>query len=674
MEYNGIQGPQGYQGASLQMKPNSGACTVPYSHMYLESNGNLMLYTGLGNSCFINIGNIKGPQGNIGKQGYQGYQGYRGFQGFQGVPGSGGASGVQGYQGNIGPQGYQGRNGNQGYQGANGSQGHQGYQGVGIRILGRVENYNELPQLNNEIGDGYILNGHLFVWNGHDWIDCGPIVGPQGEQGYQGYQGNQGYQGRNGVQGYQGNIGPQGYQGEIGHGINVKGTVENFELLYEIEDPEIGDAWITEDTGHLFVYNGTIWVDCGPIVGPQGDQGPQGETGPQGSGGGAFTTQDILVIGGPLADDSEDNWPDDEEWWNSNNERIIPSGKSLDEVLVALFTKEIWPTNVHINYPWGNVTSNPTVSTFTIDSGNECETDKSITSPIEIGTEVTFGGATASTPQYTYNVSSVGLVGFKYKKNDIESTLEYNGEYTKPYTATTSGNKALTIAKTGFTNSTITTAYTDTIPQITKLIVSAGDNKFKISQNGPIYHPQSNGEDCILYYSSNMNNYSPSKNVPVEYTSNYDGRTTTSTGNKTTSNIKGYRKYFYGGYELATTTNLTNWINNLNSDKIRKSISQGGLGLIHSDNAATNDLTFNYSVEEDVYNVLVVAVESSYTITIFDNNQNHNIYESDGVVEKFISIKANNDRYATNYRVWVFTMNNLNNFIANTFKITFNNQ
>lgn len=674
MTMNGIQGPQGYQGASLQLMPNADACTVPYSHMYLESNGDLMLYTGLGNSCFINVGNIKGPQGNDGNQGHQGYQGEIGYQGYQGRAGSSGEPGQTGERGYQGYQGKQGYRGYQGYQGREGNQGTQGYQGVGIRILGRVDNYNELPMYNNEPGDGYILDGNLFVWNGR-WVDCGPIVGPQGFQGYQG-SGTQGFQGRDGVQGYQGNRGYQGYQGEIGHGINVEGTVETQQELYNIIDPDVGDAWITEDNGHLWVYNEYgIWIDCGPIRGPQGNQGFQGYQGERGGEGTSVTTQDILVVGGPLADDSEDNWPDGEPWHDGNGNRIIPSGMSLDEVLILLFTKENWPT-VTINYPWNDITANPTSNGFSIDNNNECERNKSISDPLEIGTNITLNGVEAANPSCTYTVSSNGLAGYYYKKDDIESSTEYHGNYSHSYTGSVSSNtKTLKIYPTGLTFSQ--TAYTNNIPIISGLIVAEGTNKVKIAQSGPTFIPYTPGENFTLYYSSNMHNYSISKYVQVDYDGHYNNKSKVASGSKTLPTINGYRKFFYGGYALdrisVPPSQIENWVNGLTSDKIRKGLNDNGLGLTHSTEAASNNYTFNYDVDEDVYNVLVVAVKSSFNITIYDTNQHKNIDESDGVIEKIVSVKANNNRDATNYKVWVFTANNLNNFLANTFVITFNN-
>jgi hypothetical protein len=65
-----------------------------------------------------------------------------------------------------------------------------------------------------------------------------------------------------------------------------KGTVPNQGALPSgaVE----GDAWVTEDDDHVWVWDGAAWVDLGDITGPQGPigqtgaQGPIGQTGAQG--------------------------------------------------------------------------------------------------------------------------------------------------------------------------------------------------------------------------------------------------------------------------------------------------------------------------------------------------------------------------------------------------------
>lgn len=71
----------------------------------------------------------------------------------------------------------------------------------------------------------------------------------------------------------QGNIrGPQGIQGEPGPGIVFKGVVPTFADLPT--DAEPGDMWNTDDDGHSWTWNGTVWVDGGSSRGADGEPGP----------------------------------------------------------------------------------------------------------------------------------------------------------------------------------------------------------------------------------------------------------------------------------------------------------------------------------------------------------------------------------------------------------------
>ena len=94
-----------------------------------------------------------------------------------------------------------------------------------------------------------------------------PIPGPVGPQGNPGIQG------------------PPGQAGANGGGLLVKGTVPTAGDLPPGGSP--GDGWIAVDTGHLWTWNGSGWIDAGPFggpPGPQGSPGPTGPTGPEGAG------------------------------------------------------------------------------------------------------------------------------------------------------------------------------------------------------------------------------------------------------------------------------------------------------------------------------------------------------------------------------------------------------
>ncbi len=59
--------------------------------------------------------------------------------------------------------------------------GMNGQDGTSFRILGSKDDPSQLPQEGNEVGDGYLIQGHLWVWSGTEWNDAGNIQGPAGE-------------------------------------------------------------------------------------------------------------------------------------------------------------------------------------------------------------------------------------------------------------------------------------------------------------------------------------------------------------------------------------------------------------------------------------------------------------------------------------------------------------
>lgn len=107
----------------------------------------------------------------------------------------------------------------------------------------------------------------------------GPMgpTGPQGDPGPTGPAGPQGDPGPQGPTGAQGDPGPQGTPGAA---LDVLGTVDTSTSLPATGN--YGDAWMAADTGHLWIWGETGWVDVGPVQGPMGPSGPQGPQGLQG--------------------------------------------------------------------------------------------------------------------------------------------------------------------------------------------------------------------------------------------------------------------------------------------------------------------------------------------------------------------------------------------------------
>ena len=80
------------------------------------------------------------------------------------------------------------------------------------------------------------------------------------------------------IQGFQG---AQGNPGQDGTSVRIVGSVPTPGNLPPGAD-EIGDGYIAQDTGHLWVWDGAGFNDVGLVRGPQGEQGSQGVQGYQG--------------------------------------------------------------------------------------------------------------------------------------------------------------------------------------------------------------------------------------------------------------------------------------------------------------------------------------------------------------------------------------------------------
>ena len=78
---------------------------------------------------------------------------------------------------------------------------------------------------------------------------------------------------------YGGIVGPTGPQGIS---ITLKGSVATAADLSLVVDPAVNDAWVVQDEGDLYVWDGVAWNNVGQIVGPTGPTGPAGPVGPTG--------------------------------------------------------------------------------------------------------------------------------------------------------------------------------------------------------------------------------------------------------------------------------------------------------------------------------------------------------------------------------------------------------
>ena len=255
-----------------------------------------------------------------------------------------------------------------------------------MALKGSKPTVGDLPSIDNTEGDGWLVNGVLYVWSGTSWTNAGNIQGPQGEMGPAGAQGPMGLQGPQGIQGV---AGPKGDTGDTGLA---------------------GPAGAT-----------------GP-QGIQGIQGPQGDVGPQGPAGSdaAVTYANVLAaIGYTPANKAGDTFTGNTTF----SAQIIANGdvylRSSGSGLVELGTN-LTAGNLLLGgvNQWGTISLGRSTDTHTlnVDSG---ATASGKTKTVNLGTGGLSGSATV------INIgSSVG---------GATSTLNTYGNWTHTGTVNFSG-------------------------------------------------------------------------------------------------------------------------------------------------------------------------------------------------------------------------------------------
>lgn len=166
----------------------------------------------------------------------------------------------------VGPQGPQGP---QGETGPTGPQGPKGEDGKSVTIKGSVDSTSQLPQSGNSVGDGYIIDGNLHVWDGSEWNNVGKIQGPQGDKGEKGDKGD-----------------PWQISKTYESVDEMNGSYDTDGLpigaIVAIDTGDVNDA----DTGKVYVKGEVMYeylLDLSGAQGIKGDKGDKGEKGDTGA-------------------------------------------------------------------------------------------------------------------------------------------------------------------------------------------------------------------------------------------------------------------------------------------------------------------------------------------------------------------------------------------------------
>ena len=178
----------------------------------------------------------------------------------------------------------------------------------------------------------------------------------------------------------------------------------------------------------------------------------------------SVTTEDVVVAGGPLAEAIK-NWPTDAAW-NSDGNRIIPAGTSMQTLTEKLFLQAT-PGSVSWSVAWDPTLKEPTVQlmkTDKSDAGSEAEVGTSL-----IVKTITNSGINNNTRVATCTASE----GY------FDTTDGVWNEGNKEVTA--SGSSTGTLAVEYSWNDAVLSGFES---QSTVVKVAKDTNTFKVSQSG----------------------------------------------------------------------------------------------------------------------------------------------------------------------------------------------
>ena len=172
----------------------------------------------------------------------------------------------------------------------------------------------------------------------------------------------------------------------------------------------------------------------------------------------------ITIAGGPLANDITDNWPTGAEWTSEGN-KVIPAGKSLEEILTALFLKVVEGT-----VTWGTASWSPTI--------NKPSVALSASGPVEVGTTVKVSTLSAGTASgKTRSVTCTCTEGYFNADADGNVTGDYqSGDKTISVNGSITGDAELACTWNGDA--------VEVTVNSTTLQVKEGTNTFAVSQSG----------------------------------------------------------------------------------------------------------------------------------------------------------------------------------------------
>lgn len=194
-------------------------------------------------------------------------------------------------------------------KGKDGTNGTNGTNGKNLQIRGTKANQAAVEAIVAPVEqEAWVTadNGHLFIYSDGAWQDLGLYRGSNGKSAYQiakdlnpaigteaewvaSLKGKDGTNGTNGKSAYDlavagGFVGTEpewraSLKGDSGKNLQISGSKANLAAIQAIVSPKDQEAWVTLDTGRLYIYVGAVWVDAGRFRGTDGTNGTNGTNG-----------------------------------------------------------------------------------------------------------------------------------------------------------------------------------------------------------------------------------------------------------------------------------------------------------------------------------------------------------------------------------------------------------
>lgn len=309
----------------------------------------------------------------------------------------------------------------------------------------------------------------------------------------------------------------------------------------------------------------------------------------------------IEVKGGPLADDADDNWP-----WKEGDKKVIPSGKTMEEILTALFLKVV---NGTVEWKSSSLTWSPTLAKPTV--------SLSTTSNQEVGASVTVSSLSTNSTvinnvrQHTCTASEGYFLSVEGAHNTGDYTIEVDGD-----------EDGTPVLSCKWNNNTITTP---TVNETTFTLVE-GTNTLYVKQTGVTASCEAFDETTV---------YASTNTKVIVKSEDESGNTVYTTAvlkdtkpndiplsSENSASVKAYYKYYIG---FATTlpantsdikklTSYTNWLSSGNNTY---TIPSSGQITCPSANYMVIAIPSTYKVTEIVNGFGTPAI-SEYTTTTVD--------------------------------------------------------